>query len=167
MALGGEEEEEEELVLEKGSFIRTPKATYSVHSLIGEGNFGAVYRVVDSNNPSRIYAMKIEKKMEDPTKSKLKMEIKILRSLGDKKHFTQLIDEGHQEAFSFLIMELLGKNLQDLKNGRPNQMIITAPTIILYPVSTGSISMAYQIHSRKSKTMTSESCWLSSATLVV
>ncbi|KAK6750888.1 hypothetical protein RB195_002700 [Necator americanus] len=116
-----DDREEDVFILKKGFPIRTRKATYFVQSLIGEGTFGAVYRVIESTNDSKIHAMKIEKKTVNTSRSKLKTEIRILRLLANKMHFAKLIDEGCEVTFSFLIMDLLGKNLADLKKTQPNE----------------------------------------------
>ncbi|KAK6750887.1 hypothetical protein RB195_002700 [Necator americanus] len=121
-----DDREEDVFILKKGFPIRTRKATYFVQSLIGEGTFGAVYRVIESTNDSKIHAMKIEKKTVNTSRSKLKTEIRILRLLANKMHFAKLIDEGCEVTFSFLIMDLLGKNLADLKKTQPNEIFSLA-----------------------------------------
>ncbi|PIO62181.1 hypothetical protein TELCIR_16273 [Teladorsagia circumcincta] len=51
-------------------------------------------------------------------------KITILKLLGGRMHFTELIDVGDQGTFRFFIMELVGKNLSDLKRARPSSIHI-------------------------------------------
>ncbi|ETN72214.1 hypothetical protein NECAME_18967, partial [Necator americanus] len=66
--------------------------------------------------------MKVEKKLETRRHSKLKMEIAILKLVSAERkqsHFTAIIDRGKKETYFFLVMELVGKSLSDLKSKRP------------------------------------------------
>ncbi|CAJ0603896.1 unnamed protein product [Cylicocyclus nassatus] len=121
-----DESEEDSLVLAKGLILTTGRNTYIVQNLLAEGTFGAIYKVAEKQRPSDIRAMKIEKNIEDRTRSKLRTEIMILQRLGGKTHFPILFDTGTQETFTFLIMELLGKNLADLKKVRPHEVFSLA-----------------------------------------
>ncbi|KAJ1356290.1 hypothetical protein KIN20_013977 [Parelaphostrongylus tenuis] len=74
--------------------------------------------------------MKDEKKIEQRRYSKLKMEIAILKLVAGRRkqsHFTSIIDRGKKDMFFFLVMELVGKSLADLKASRPNK-VFTVPT---------------------------------------
>ncbi|KAE9419777.1 hypothetical protein Angca_005895, partial [Angiostrongylus cantonensis] len=87
-------------------------------------------RVHDQKNPKKEYAMKVEKKIEQRRHSKLKMEIAILKLVSGRRkqsHFTTIVDRGKKETFFFLVMELVGKSLADLKALRPNK-VFTVPT---------------------------------------
>ncbi|OZC07050.1 hypothetical protein X798_05942 [Onchocerca flexuosa] len=120
-------EEEEDFGLKAGSVIESSHAKYTIDKLLGEGGFGAVYRVHDTNNPSMEYALKVERKLETRKDSKLKMEIAILKLVSteraEKSHFTKIIDRGKKEKFFFLVMQLVGKSLADLKSLRPHKVL--------------------------------------------
>uniref|UniRef100_A0A1I7V4D7 Protein kinase domain-containing protein n=1 Tax=Caenorhabditis tropicalis TaxID=1561998 RepID=A0A1I7V4D7_9PELO len=112
---------EEDVDFKPGHEITSKKATYVVEKLLGEGGFGAVYKVKESKT-GKLYALKVEKKSETKP-SKLKMEIAILKLVsGERKtsHFTEIVDRGKKdkEGYFFLVMELAGASLADLKKKR-------------------------------------------------
>jgi len=89
-----------------GNIVSTGKNSYVVIKLLGEGGFGAVYKVYNQNDKSKEYAMKVEKKMEKRKHSKLKMEVAILKLVSevraaDNSHFTAIIDRGKKEKYFF------------------------------------------------------------------
>jgi len=110
-----------------GNIVSTGKNSYVVIKLLGEGGFGAVYKVYNQNDKSKEYAMKVEKKMEKRKHSKLKMEVAILKLVSevraaDNSHFTAIIDRGKKEKYFFLVMDLVGLSLDDLKRLRPGKV---------------------------------------------
>ncbi|KAK6744517.1 hypothetical protein RB195_011311 [Necator americanus] len=119
------DEEEDDLGIKPGTVIDSSKANYVVIKLLGEGGFGAVFKVHDQKDPTKLFAMKVEKKLETRKHSKLKMEIAILKLVSQERkqsHFTSIIDRGKKETYFFLVMELVGKSLADLKNQRPGRV---------------------------------------------
>ncbi|CAI2336633.1 unnamed protein product [Caenorhabditis sp. 36 PRJEB53466] len=117
------DEEEDDVNFKAGVEISSSKTTYTVVKLLGEGGFGAVYLVKDKSGKQ--FAMKVERKMEKRKHSKLKMEIAILKLVGSSKHFTNIADRGKKdkEGYFFLVMELVGKSLADLKNERAEKAV--------------------------------------------
>uniref|UniRef100_A0A1I7UUK0 Protein kinase domain-containing protein n=1 Tax=Caenorhabditis tropicalis TaxID=1561998 RepID=A0A1I7UUK0_9PELO len=118
-----DDDDEDDANFKAGTEISTSKAIYTVVRLLGEGGFGAVYLV--KSNKGLQCAMKVEKKMEKRKHSKLKMEIAILKLITEGKHFTKILDRGKKETdggFFFLVMELVGKSLGDLKSERADKV---------------------------------------------
>ncbi|KAI6172606.1 Protein kinase [Aphelenchoides besseyi] len=86
-----------------------------------------VYKVHDQADKNKEYALKVEKKRSKRKHSKLKMEVAILKLVGqersaDVSHFTACIDRGKKEKYFFLVMELVGQSLDDLKRERPGRV---------------------------------------------
>ncbi|KHN87260.1 Tau-tubulin kinase 2 [Toxocara canis] len=119
-------EDDDDLGIKEGSQIESSHTKYTVVKMLGEGGFGAVYLVHNSTDPNLKYALKVEKKLETRRDSKLKMEIAILKMVSneraDKSHFTKIIDRGKKERYFFLVMQLVGKSLADLKAVRPHKV---------------------------------------------
>lgn len=80
-------------------------------------------------------AMKVEVKTSKRKDSKLKMEIAVLKDITTSKHFTKIIDRGRKEdtkdrkAYFFIVMQLVGKSLNDLKNARPHKVFSIATAL--------------------------------------
>ena len=82
---------------------------YTLHEIIGEGNFGSVYKAFDHTTNENV-AIKFEK---SPKSRQIEVEIEVLQSVGDCTGFSRLIDYGKLEnGCSFMVMQLLGKDLQ-------------------------------------------------------
>ncbi|KAI6231711.1 Tau-tubulin kinase 1 [Aphelenchoides besseyi] len=120
------EEGDDELGIKPGVTVSSSKQEYVVITLLGEGGFGAVFKVHPTNDKTREYAMKVEKKIESRKHSKLKMEIAILKLVGsirgEKSHFTRIVDRGKKSNFFFIVMQLVGKSVADLKHQSPNKV---------------------------------------------
>uniref|UniRef100_A0AC35GA20 Protein kinase domain-containing protein n=1 Tax=Panagrolaimus sp. PS1159 TaxID=55785 RepID=A0AC35GA20_9BILA len=141
-----DEDLEDELGIRPGATIDTSKAVYVIDHMLGEGGFGAVFLVHDEKNKEVQYALKVEKKLDTRRHSKLKMEIAILKAVKEFKgksgkendrfmrHFTDIVDRGKKEKYFFLVMQLVGKSLADLKAVRPNK---------IFSIGTG-LSVAHQ-----------------------
>ncbi|CAD5227984.1 unnamed protein product [Bursaphelenchus okinawaensis] len=134
-----EDEFDEDIGLKKGSTVKG-RVEYVILKVLGEGGFGSVFLVHDGNKEC---AMKVEKKIETRRHSKLKMEISILKTIANLKkgsteksvaekkpkreyHFTDIIDRGREANFYFMVIDLVGKCLADLKLVRPEKTMSLA-----------------------------------------
>ncbi|TKR81612.1 hypothetical protein L596_015455 [Steinernema carpocapsae] len=106
----------------EGAILTNKSARYLFAEKIGQGGYGAVYKVQLDPSDNREYAMKIEKKLERREHSKLNMEVHILKLMGnkpdDKTHFVKMFDRGKKSKFFFIVMTLVGESLLDLKRRR-------------------------------------------------
>ncbi|EGT32029.1 hypothetical protein CAEBREN_30705 [Caenorhabditis brenneri] len=89
---------------------------WSIEKKLGEGGFGAVYRVFDSTGK---YAMKVEGCNEQI--QVLKLEVSVLNELSKRgnRHFCKIEDKGRFGNFNYVVMTLVGKSLQDLNKAGP------------------------------------------------
>ncbi|EAY06068.1 CK1 family protein kinase [Trichomonas vaginalis G3] len=70
-------------------------------------------------NTSKMCAMKIE--YLDIHKSSLKLETSILQELAGCKYFPQIIDHGKTHTIRYLVMEILGASLQNMRAIAPRK----------------------------------------------
>ncbi|CAG9325663.1 unnamed protein product [Blepharisma stoltei] len=79
-------------------------------SIIGEGNFGTVYRALDSTNKKPV-AVKVEKPSIDI--SQVENEIRVLNALQGNRGFPRLIASGTEDGSMYIAMQLLGPSLEE------------------------------------------------------
>ena len=59
------------------------------------------------------------------------MEIDLLKDLEDSPYVCRLHDHGHNCAFEWMVMDLLGANLNDLRKVQPNTQFSIATSASL------------------------------------
>eukprot|EP01132_Coremiostelium_polycephalum_P003332 gene3332-4177_t len=92
-----------------GSLI---KGRYSVLKKIGQGAFGEIYSGKNILNGEYI-AIKVEK--IDSKKQVLKLEVAVLKKLQACPYVCRFISCGRHNDYNYLVMELLGENLSELR----------------------------------------------------
>uniref|UniRef100_A0A0N4Z5M0 Protein kinase domain-containing protein n=1 Tax=Parastrongyloides trichosuri TaxID=131310 RepID=A0A0N4Z5M0_PARTI len=85
---------------------------YQLVEKLGEGGCGSVYVVKDTTTHVK-YAMKSES-LKVGEFSVLKLEVQVMKRLGNCTNVCQLITSGKNEKYSYMIMSLLGHSLFDL-----------------------------------------------------
>ncbi|KAI6220907.1 Protein kinase domain-containing protein [Aphelenchoides fujianensis] len=90
---------------------------WTIVKKLGEGGFGAVYRVTDGSGD---FALKVEGVGE--AIQVLKMEVFVLSELAKRggRHFCKIEDRGRFGAFNYVVMNLVGKSLYDLRKAQPS-----------------------------------------------
>ncbi|CAK75979.1 unnamed protein product (macronuclear) [Paramecium tetraurelia] len=104
------ESEEDVQPLKVGDIIQN---RFLISQQIGEGSFGSVFKVLDRNNNNATWAMKVEID-EDDENSLLEREIKVLIELRKQQGFPQIKFYGQERGYTYCIMTLLGKNLEQI-----------------------------------------------------
>ncbi|XP_062324250.1 tau-tubulin kinase 2b isoform X2 [Osmerus eperlanus] len=79
---------------------------------IGGGGFGEIYEVLDQLNQANV-ALKVESAQQP--KQVLKMEVAVLKKLQGKDHVCRFVGCGRNDRFNYVVMELQGRNLADLR----------------------------------------------------
>ncbi|CDW59898.1 Pkinase domain containing protein [Trichuris trichiura] len=102
---------------------------WEVVQKLGEGGFGSVYTVRDRLNQFPEGAMKTE--LSSARSAVLKFEAFVLQRLQGKTHFLKYYDMNTQENVRYLVMQLAGRNLTDLRRAVPLQKFKTNTTIRL------------------------------------
>ncbi|CAK95079.1 unnamed protein product (macronuclear) [Paramecium tetraurelia] len=100
-------EEEDSLII--GDIIQ---GRFEIHSKIGYGSFGQVYKVIDQKYGNTPYAMKVE--FTNQECNLLEKEIKVLIDLRKKVGFPEIKFYGKEKRFTFCVMNILGKNLESV-----------------------------------------------------
>uniref|UniRef100_A0A1I8EU91 Protein kinase domain-containing protein n=1 Tax=Wuchereria bancrofti TaxID=6293 RepID=A0A1I8EU91_WUCBA len=106
---------------------------YKLISVIGEGGYGSVF-LARCENDKKSMALKAEKF----SKTVLKVEIDVLRVANERhcKHICKMYDYGHvKQEFMFVVMSLLGPDLNRLRNRQPNRHF-TLPTSTRIAIQT-------------------------------
>ena len=84
---------------------------------IGQGSFGEIYSAEDLVNQGLV-AVKLER--WDSQKAVLRSEVQVLRKLQASPYVCRYIFCGNCEEHNFLVMELLGDSLSELRRRRPD-----------------------------------------------
>ncbi|XP_069370817.1 tau-tubulin kinase 2b isoform X2 [Paralichthys olivaceus] len=85
---------------------------WKVARKIGGGGFGEIYEVVDQLSQATV-ALKVESAQQP--KQVLKMEVAVLKKLQGKDHVCRFVGCGRNDRFNYVVMELQGRNLADLR----------------------------------------------------
>ncbi|XP_073672648.1 tau-tubulin kinase 2b [Garra rufa] len=96
-------------ILAVGSMVRE---RWRVLKKIGGGGFGEIYEVLDQVNQFSV-ALKVESAQQP--KQVLKMEVAVLKRLQGKDHVCRFVGCGRNDRFNYVVMELQGRNLADLR----------------------------------------------------
>ncbi|XP_043075117.1 tau-tubulin kinase 2b [Puntigrus tetrazona] len=96
-------------ILAVGSMVRE---RWRVLKKIGGGGFGEIYEVLDQVSQVSV-ALKVESAQQP--KQVLKMEVAVLKRLQGKDHVCRFVGCGRNDRFNYVVMELQGRNLADLR----------------------------------------------------
>uniref|UniRef100_A0A8R1IRI3 Protein kinase domain-containing protein n=1 Tax=Caenorhabditis japonica TaxID=281687 RepID=A0A8R1IRI3_CAEJA len=100
--------------------LKTKKDKYRVIALLGKGGYGAVYSVLRLSDSEK-FAIKCEK--ATAAKKVLLMDCNVMKGAIQIKsrHFCVVLDRANvKDRFNFIVMKLIGKNLWDLRQDRPD-----------------------------------------------
>ncbi|XP_021963759.1 tau-tubulin kinase homolog Asator isoform X2 [Folsomia candida] len=92
------------------------KERWKVTKKIGGGGFGEIYEGIDLVTKEQV-ALKVESAKQP--KQVLKMEVAVLKKLQGKEHVCRFIGCGRNERFNYVVMQLQGRNLAELRRAQP------------------------------------------------
>ncbi|KAM5130029.1 tau-tubulin kinase 2 [Mantella aurantiaca] len=108
MSGGGEQPD----ILSVGVLV---KERWKVLRKIGGGGFGEIYDALDLLTRENV-ALKVESAQQP--KQVLKMEVAVLKKLQGKDHVCRFIGCGRNDRFNYVVMQLQGRNLADLRRSQ-------------------------------------------------
>ncbi|KAJ4444730.1 hypothetical protein ANN_06527 [Periplaneta americana] len=95
---------------------------------IGGGGFGEIYEGLDLVTKEQV-ALKVESARQP--KQVLKMEVAVLKKLQGKEHVCRFIGCGRNDRFNYVVMQLQGKNLAELRRAQPRGAFSLSTTLRL------------------------------------
>ncbi|XP_058521967.1 tau-tubulin kinase 2 isoform X2 [Ochotona princeps] len=108
MSGGGEQPD----ILSVGILV---KERWKVLRKIGGGGFGEIYDALDMLTRENV-ALKVESAQQP--KQVLKMEVAVLKKLQGKDHVCRFVGCGRNDRFNYVVMQLQGRNLADLRRSQ-------------------------------------------------
>uniref|UniRef100_A0AAF5PX10 Protein kinase domain-containing protein n=1 Tax=Wuchereria bancrofti TaxID=6293 RepID=A0AAF5PX10_WUCBA len=113
---------------------------YTIEKKLGRSDYSQIYRAYD-NIKSRPVAVKIATPKLDPRR--MKIEQMVLTLLRGKNHFVTLISMGQIHDVPYLVMDLVGRNLADIRGQYPSKQF---QPITAYRISVQVISALRDMH---------------------
>ncbi|XP_015172163.1 PREDICTED: uncharacterized protein LOC107064249 isoform X1 [Polistes dominula] len=104
------------------------KERWKVVKKIGGGGFGEIYEGLDLMSKEQV-ALKVESARQP--KQVLKMEVAVLKKLQGKEHVCRFIGCGRNDRFNYVVMQLQGKNLAELRRAQPRGAFSLSTTLRL------------------------------------
>ncbi|KAM9290694.1 tau-tubulin kinase 2 [Morus bassanus] len=121
MSGGGEQPD----ILSVGILV---KERWKVLRKIGGGGFGEIYDALDLLTRENV-ALKVESAQQP--KQVLKMEVAVLKKLQGKDHICRFIGCGRNDRFNYVVMQLQGRNLADLRRSQSRGTFTISTTLRL------------------------------------
>lgn len=104
------------------------KERWKVLKKIGGGGFGEIYEGLDLVTKESV-ALKLESAKQP--KQVLKMEVAVLKKLQGKEHVCRFIGCGRNDRFNYVVMQLQGKNLAELRRSQSRGAFSLSTTLRL------------------------------------
>ncbi|CAG9794604.1 unnamed protein product [Diatraea saccharalis] len=119
------------------------KERWKVVKKIGGGGFGEIYEGLDLVTQEQV-ALKVESARQP--KQVLKMEVAVLKKLQGKEHVCRFIGCGRNARFNYVVMQLQGRNLAELRRAQPRGAFSLSTTLrytAAHSCPPGSVKILY------------------------
>ena len=123
-------------MLDIGSSIKN----YIVDSILGGGNFGYIYKVHDTNDNNKIYALKVidldyRESQKEYLEKQIQQGINIMKNLNCENS-VKLIESFQIENITYLILELCDDNLDNVYKNRLKKTKLPYNELEVYLIMT-------------------------------
>jgi len=109
---------------------------------IGQGGFGEIYFVRD-NAKNIPYAMKVA--FSNKQKIFMDIEYSVMKEIQDSVCFPKLVCNGENKGSSYIVMELLGNSLSQIRKAQPGKRLGICP-VVKTGIKTISILQSFHNH---------------------
>lgn len=99
---------------------------FKVEAMIGAGGFGQIFRATYQQR-GIVVAVKVEPESQEA--GRMVLEQKVLAKLAGKLHVPRILYAGSLDGYNFIVMQILGKNLADLKRMAHNKKLQIDTTV--------------------------------------
>uniref|UniRef100_A0A914ZXC7 non-specific serine/threonine protein kinase n=1 Tax=Parascaris univalens TaxID=6257 RepID=A0A914ZXC7_PARUN len=93
---------------------------FRVRKMLGGGGFGQIFEVFDEGLKKEV-AIKLGPRDHEP--GRIILEQKVISALSGRPHFPQFVASGVFEDYNYIVMEMLGRNLSDLRKREPGRRL--------------------------------------------
>ena len=104
------------------------ESKFQITERLGSGSFGTIYKGIIADSEEAV-AIKFEKDTNDNSRM-LAREVKILKDLTKIEGFPDFISYGKQDNYYYLVMTLLGSNLENLVRKYSNHFSLKTVTMM-------------------------------------
>ncbi|XP_018495274.1 tau-tubulin kinase 2 [Galendromus occidentalis] len=112
-------------LLENGETLR---GRWTINGRIGGGGFGQIYEAFDEVNREFV-AVKVEPR--NASKPVLRMEVVVLKRLHGSPYSCSYLGCGRTDNINYLVMQMQGKNLSELRRAQPAQKFSVSTSLRL------------------------------------
>uniref|UniRef100_A0A915I5D8 Protein kinase domain-containing protein n=1 Tax=Romanomermis culicivorax TaxID=13658 RepID=A0A915I5D8_ROMCU len=115
-----------------------------IQRVLGEGAYGSVYEVEDMTRKGRMFALKVIESNEPDVSESVKLlplEVNVLRALRNikAKHYPGYEFCGQTSRFNYVVMGLVGKNVNNLRKNLPDGKFSPASALHIGATSLNSL----------------------------
>ncbi|KAJ5070890.1 tau-tubulin kinase 1 [Anaeramoeba ignava] len=118
------------------------RARWAIDQKLGQGAFGEIYSAQDLDTDTKV-AIKVEKKA--PKRETLKIEVSVMKRFQKSSYSADFISCGRFDDYYYVVMDLLGPNLAELKRKTQKGRFSLATTMKLGIEMISSIEDIHEI----------------------